>query len=72
MCILNPIYNSLDVRYTVFSSITNFVSDMTLGHVVSLALGQVVTLITEQIECVFGVNRANCDTVTNTWHVTIL
>ena len=36
--------NSLHVRYTVFSTITNFVSEMTLGHVVTVALGQVVTL----------------------------
>ena len=33
---------------------------MTSGHVVTLALGQVVTLTV----CIFGVNRANCDTIT--------
>ena len=32
-----------------------------VGHVVTLALGQVVTFIAEQIVCVVGVNRANCD-----------
>ena len=38
MCIPNPIDNSLDAKYTVFSTITNFVSEMTLGHVVTFAL----------------------------------
>ena len=45
---------------------------MTLGHAVTLALGQLVTLIAEQIVCVFGVNRTKCDTITKTWHVTIV
>ena len=39
----NLVYKSLDVRYTVFSTIANLVSEMTLGHVVTVALGQVVT-----------------------------
>ena len=51
------------------SAITNFVSDVTLGHVVTLALGQIVA---EQMECVFGVNREHCDTITKTSHMTIL
>ena len=40
----NLVYKSLDVRYTVFSTIANFVSEMTLGQVVTLPSGQVVTL----------------------------
>ena len=34
MCISNPVYNTID-----FSTITNFVSEMTFGHVVTVALG---------------------------------
>ena len=71
MCIPNAAYNSLDVRYIVFSTITDFVSEVTLGHVVALALGYVVynvglTLTVEQIVglCIFWMNRANCDTIT--------
>ena len=45
MSIPNLVYKSLDVRYTVFSTIANFVSEMTLEHVVTVALGQVVTLL---------------------------
>ena len=45
----NLVYKSLDVRYTIFfyieGLITNFLSEMTLGHVVTLPLGQVVTLL---------------------------
>ena len=40
---------------------------MTLGHVVTAALGQVVTLLqftVEQIVRIHGVNRANYDTST--------
>ena len=40
----NIVYKSLDVRYTVFSTIANFVNEMTLGQVVTLPSGQVVTL----------------------------
>ena len=53
--------------YTVFFTVTNFVIEMTLGHVVTLPLGQVVTcntLTMEQIVRIFGVNRTNCDTST--------
>ena len=68
MSIPNLVYKSLDVRYTVFSTIANFVSEMTLGHVVTVALGQVVTLLdastVEQIVRILGVNRANYDTST--------
>ena len=66
MCIPNHAYNSLDVRYIVFSTITDFVSEVTLGHVVALALEYVVglTLTVEQIVCIFWMNRANCDTIT--------
>ena len=39
MCIPNLVYNSLDARYNYFSAITIFVSEMTLEHVVTLALG---------------------------------
>ena len=65
MSIPNLVYKSLDVRYTVFSTIANFVSEMTLRHVVTVALGQVVTLTVEQIVRIIGVNRANYDTSTN-------
>ena len=66
MSIPNLVYRSLDVRYTVFSTIANFVSEMTLGHVVTVALGQVVTLLLTvgQIVRILGVNRANYDTST--------
>ena len=64
MSIPNLVYKSLDVRYTVFSTIANFVSEMTLGHVVTVALGQVVTHIVEQIVRILGVNRANYDSST--------
>ena len=66
MSIPNLVYKSLDVRYTVFSTIANFVSEMTLGHVVTVALGQVVTLLlwSRYIVRILGVNRANYDTST--------
>ena len=72
MNIPNLVYKSLDVDTPYFSTITNFVIEMTLGHVVTLPLGyvvalplgQVVTLSVEQIVRIFGVNRANCDTST--------
>ena len=65
MNIPNLVYNSLDVGTPYFSTITNFVIEMTLGHVVALPMGQVVTLYTvEQIVCIFWVNRAKCDTST--------
>ena len=71
MNIPNLEYKSLDVSrgaYTLFfSKITNFVIELTLGHVVTLPMGQVVTLLgptMEQIVRIFGVNRANCDTST--------
>ena len=66
MSIPNLVYKSLDVRYTVFSTIANFVSEMTLGQVVTLPSGQVVTLslTVEQIVRILGVNRANYDTST--------
>ena len=67
MYISNLVYKSLDVRYTVFFfTNTNFVTEKTSGHVVTLPLGQVVTLlIMEHIVCICGMNRANCDTDTN-------
>ena len=37
---------------------------MTSGHVVTVSMGQVVTLTVEQMVCIFGVNRAHPDTVT--------
>ena len=40
----NLAYKSLDVDTPYFSTITNFVIEMTLGHVVTLPLGQVVNL----------------------------
>ena len=61
MSIPNLVYKSLDVRYIVFSTIANFVSEKTLGHVVTVPLGQVVTVV-EQIVRILGVNRANYDT----------
>ena len=45
MNIPNLVYMSLDVGTPYFSTITNFVIEMTLGHVVTLPLGQVVTLL---------------------------
>ena len=41
----NLLYKSLDVGTPYFSTITHFVIEMTLGHVVTLPLGQVVTLL---------------------------
>ena len=41
----NFVYKSLDVGTPYFSTITNFVIEMTLGYVVTLPLGQVVTLL---------------------------
>ena len=38
------VYKSLDVGIPYFSTIKNFVIDMALGHVVTLPLGQVLTL----------------------------
>ena len=65
MSIPNLVYKSLDIRYTVFSNIANFVSEMTLGHVVTVALGASCnTLTVEQIVRIIGVNRANYDTST--------
>ena len=57
----NLVYKSLDVGTRYFSTIKNFVIEMTLGHVVTLPLGHVVVM---QIGRIFGVNRANCDTST--------
>ena len=39
---------------------------MMSGLVITLALGQIVTVTVtvEQIVCIFGVNRANCKTIT--------
>ena len=40
-------------------------TEKTSGHVVTLPLGQVVTLlIMEHIVFIFGMNRAHCDTDT--------
>ena len=66
MSIPNLAYKSLDVRYTEFSTIANFVSEMTLGHVVgNSCLGASCnTLTVEQIVRIIGVNRANYDTST--------
>ena len=52
MCIPNPVYNSLDVRYTVFFCNCKFRERDDVGHAVALALGLVVTLIAEEIVCV--------------------
>ena len=49
-----PLYNSLDVRYIVSFYNYTFESEITSGHVVTLALGQVVTFTVEQIVCIFG------------------
>ena len=45
MNIQNLVYKSLDVGTPYFSTIKNFVIEMTLGNVVTLSLGQVVTLL---------------------------
>ena len=62
----NLVYKSLDVVTPNYSTITNFVIEMTLAHVVTLPLGQVVTLLrwSRSIVRIFGLNRANCDTST--------
>ena len=41
----NLVCKSLDVGTPYFYTITNFVIEMTLGNVVTLPLGQVVTLL---------------------------
>ena len=46
-------YKSLDVgRTPYFSTITNFVIEMTLGHVVTVPLGHVVTLLYSEADTV--------------------
>ena len=40
----NLVYKSLDVSIPYFSTITNFVIEMTLGHVVTVSLWHVVKL----------------------------
>ena len=49
----NLVYKSLDVVTLNFSTITNFVIDMTLAHGWSRSIVRI-----------FGLNRANCDTST--------
>ena len=65
MSIPNIVYKSLDVRYTVSSTIANFVSEMTSGASCNSCLGASCnTLTVEQIVRILGVNRANYDTST--------
>ena len=64
MCIPNPVYKSLDIRYTVYFYNYKFRVRDDIGTCCNICLGQVVTLTVEQIVCIFGVNRANCDTIT--------
>ena len=74
MSIPNIVYKSLDVRYTVFSTIANytvfstianFVSEMTSGASCNSCLGASCnTLTVEQIVRILGVNRANYDKCT--------
>ena len=62
-------YKSLDVGTRYFSTITNSVIVMTLGHVVTLPLGACCnTLTVEQIGRIFGVNGAKHQS----WQVTFL
>ena len=45
MNIPNLVYKSLDVGTSNCSTISNFVIEMTSGHVVTVPLGHVVTLL---------------------------
>ena len=72
MCIPNPVYNSLDVRYTVFFCNCKFRERDDVGHAAALALGAGCNTYSGGDSMCFGVNRAHCDTITKTWHVTIL
>ena len=59
MSIPNLVYKSLHVRYTVFSTIANFVSD-DVGACCNSCLGASCNNVTvEQIVHIRGVNRAN-------------
>ncbi len=63
MCIPNLVYNSLDVRYTVFSYSYTFRERDGIGACCNVVLG--VGLTVELIVCIsLWVNRANCDTIT--------
>ena len=64
MCIPNHVYNSQDVRYAVSFYNYKFRERDDVGACCNSGLGQVVTLTVEQIVCIVGVNRANCDTIT--------
>ena len=66
MSIPNLVYKSLDVRYTVFSTIANFVSERDdVGACCNSCIGASCnTLTVEQIVRIIGVNRANYDTST--------
>ena len=62
MCIPNPLYNSLDVN-RFYNNITNF--EMTSGHVVTnIGLGAGCNTYSGANSMHFGVNCANCDTIT--------
>ena len=71
MSIPNIVYKSLDVRYTVFSTIANFVSEMTLGQVVTLPSGQVVTNCGADSSHSWG-ESCNLRYKHHSWHVSFL
>ena len=68
----NLVNNSLVARYTVYFYNYKFRDDVgaccniCLGVGCNIVLGVGCnTVIVEQIACIFGMNRANCDTDTN-------
>ena len=62
MCIPNPVYNSLDVRYIVFFYNYKFRERDDVGACCNICLG--VGCNTNSGSGI-GVNRANCDTIIN-------
>ena len=65
MNIPNLVYKSLDVRYTVFFYNYKFRDQDDVGECCNIAIGACCnTLTVKQIERIFGVNCANCDTST--------
>ena len=66
MCIPNPVYNSLDVRCTVsFYNNYTFRERDDIGACCNICLGAGCnTYGGADSICIFGVNRATCDTIT--------
>ena len=62
----NIVQTSLDLRYTAFFYNYKFRERDDVGACCNSFLGASCNTFTmEQIACVFGMNRANCETVTN-------